>query len=25
LSLDLPRGRGKSIGGDLDIDDKGSK
>jgi hypothetical protein len=25
LSLDLQRGRCKSIGGDLDIDDKGSK
>jgi hypothetical protein len=25
LVPDLPRGRGKSIGGDLDIDDKGSE
>jgi hypothetical protein len=25
LSLDLSRGRGKSIGGDLDVDDKGSE
>jgi hypothetical protein len=25
MSPDLPRGTGKSIGGDLDIDDKGSK
>jgi hypothetical protein len=25
LSLDLSRGRGMSIGGDLDVDDKGSE
>jgi hypothetical protein len=25
LSPDLPRGTGKSIGGDLDVDDKGSE
>jgi hypothetical protein len=25
LSPDLSRGRGKSIGGDLDVDDKGSE
>jgi hypothetical protein len=25
MSLDLSRGMGKSIGGDLDIDDEGSK
>jgi hypothetical protein len=25
LSPDLPRGTGKSIGGDLDVDDEGSK
>jgi hypothetical protein len=25
MSLDLPRGTGKSIGGDLDVDDEGSE
>jgi hypothetical protein len=25
MSPDLPRGMGKSIGGDLDVDDEGSK
>jgi hypothetical protein len=25
MSSDLPRGTGKSIGGDLDVDDKGSE
>jgi hypothetical protein len=25
MSPDLPRGTGKSIGGDLDVDDEGSK
>jgi hypothetical protein len=25
MSLDLPRGTGKLIGGDLDVDDKGSE
>jgi hypothetical protein len=25
MSPDLPRGKGKSIGGDLDIDDQGSE